>query len=267
MYAHLRVLSESTNQNSLVTESPQHSFAIHKPEPNTALTTVHRFRLARSNLGDLDILRNKPEEVGYGDIHLNATGVWLPTLFPDMYGIPESVMTLLSQTISLANAKSKLEDAAKKDPLVGTALAKHTRSLEDCIWAVIEGPHGPDKALTVAMQQGLLIYFYRRIYNLSARMLQHHVQQLLENVALCIDLAKHDQDYGASMGWACFMAASEAVKPDLQERAMDFVIRLRKRGVFFGIEQPETVVRRVWRERNTAGGSRSSWMDMVPENA
>lgn len=278
MYAHLRVLVESTyvakGAPHIAAESP--SFELSKLETDT-IVTLHQFRVTRSNLGDLDLARNKPDDLGYADIHLDATGVWPRTLYPDMYGLSESLMTLLSQTVSLANEKPNLEAAARKHLAMGKALTQHIKKLEGCIWSLaaqlskdstptITGQHSAlahDKLPGLAVHQALLIYFYRRVYNLSANILQSHVQKALEYLAPCMDSAKYDQDYGASFGWACFIAACEAVTPELQELSLSYLESLDSRGVFIGVEKPVTIAKEVWERRAQAGDMTLSWVEVA----
>jgi arginine metabolism regulation protein II len=290
MYAHLRILVESTNiaDGRASATKEQRALQWQAPE-NDKRVELHRFRIASNSLGDLDILRAKPEHVGYADIHLDATGVWLPTLFPDMFGIPELLMTLLSQTISLANARTKLDKAAIRDPVVGRAVTAHIKKLEECIWSLEpecaadltshsatrlvpvtaadteqhEQRYSPDKLLTFAVHQALLIYFYRRIHNVSAHILQIYVRKLLEHIEPCMHTAKHDQDYGASIGWACFIAASEATTTELQERGLAYIEVLEARGNFVGLRRPRKIVQRVWEERTKARNTTFNWVDAV----
>lgn len=280
MYAQLRVLVESTNVAKkgaqIMAESP--SFELSKPETDTAVT-LHRFQVTRSDLGDLDLARNKPDDVGYADIHLDATGVWLRTLYPDMYGLPESLMTLLSQTVSLANEKPNLEAAARKHLSMSKALTQHIKKLEGCIWSLAAqlskdstpSGTGQPSALTyeklpgLAVHQALLIYFYRRVHNLSANILQSHVQKALDYLGPCMEFAKYDQDYGAGIGWASFIAACEAVTPELQELSLSYLEVLESRGVSIGTDKPVTIAKEVWERRAQAGDMTLSWVEVTFE--
>lgn len=92
------------------------------------------FRLAADRLGDLDIAREKPAAIAYADIHLEISGHWSESFYVDIYGIPESLMTLLSQTVSLANDKKQLEKLANTNTSVSAGLKQHTTTLEQNIW-------------------------------------------------------------------------------------------------------------------------------------
>lgn len=97
------------------------------------------FRLARWNkeLGQ-KMLEIKDRERGENDLLLQDPGRWDATMYPEMFGVPESLLALLSQTIRLANER----DVAKKNPgddsLSWQEFSSRAQSLEKCIssWQV-----------------------------------------------------------------------------------------------------------------------------------
>ncbi|KAI8235990.1 Arginine metabolism regulation protein II [Colletotrichum sp. SAR 10_77] len=207
VYTHLRVIAESTDISS--DNAPKTGQALSAQAQAQAATemavSLRKFRIAEDSLGaDLDISREKPAEVGYADIHLDISGHWPVTMYPDIYGVPESLMTLLSQTISFANEKAKLEAIALYDPRVSAGLSRHVKMLEQHIWSWSldssdnqSGPSRPRelmnrdarlvdhpviKSLTLAMHQALIIYFYRRVYNMSAMVIQDAVRKTLDYI-------------------------------------------------------------------------------------
>ncbi|KAK2055034.1 hypothetical protein LY76DRAFT_662978 [Colletotrichum caudatum] len=279
VYTHLRVIAESTD---IVIDSA-------KGQVQTAAdmaVSLRKFRVAEGCLGaDLDLSREKPTEIGYSDIHLDVSGHWPLTMYPDIYGIPESLMTLLSQTISLANEKGKLEAIAMSDPRVSMALARHIKQLEQNIWSwsfnsadMESGPSRPwelvtqhtrlvdhpiVKSLTLAMHQALIIYFYRRIYNMSAMVIKDAVQKTLDFIQPCMEEAANDHEFAASIGWAGFVAACEATTPDLQERGRKILEAIDNKGVIFGTDKPSKLARSIWDKRKETGDWTISWLDMM----
>src|SRR5688572_11481353 len=111
MYTHLRVIAESM---SLCNEAlPECSTEVQDRD----LSYGRTFRITEEGLNmGLDPALEKTDEVGYSDIHLEVQGQWSHTLYPVIYGIPESLMTLLSQTVSLSNEKTRLETVARCNP-------------------------------------------------------------------------------------------------------------------------------------------------------
>ncbi|GAB7332138.1 hypothetical protein MBLNU13_g04014t2 [Cladosporium sp. NU13] len=66
--------------------------------------SVERFSVTEETLETgLDPTSEKTSDVGYHDIHLDVNGHWQETLYTKIYGVPETLLTLLSQTVKLAN--------------------------------------------------------------------------------------------------------------------------------------------------------------------
>lgn len=286
MYTHLRVIMESTN----FLTGPENP-ASPKPFPlnNSILspTNPSNFRISESNLGDLDSFRDKPEDIGYNDIHLDISGQWRVTLYPEIYGIPESLMTLLSQTISLVNEKPSLEFAGLSNPVISVALKQHIKTLEQQIWSwtpesakIPAGPERPEalvsgdsppydkpdaRSLILAIHQAVIIYFYRRVYNMSAMIVQDQVQKALDYIQPCLEVAKYDQDFAISIGWALFIAACEAATPELQRQGLECLEAIDDHGIFIDASKPSSIAQSVWDQRNLSGDMTYSWPDMMTQ--
>ncbi|VUC26985.1 unnamed protein product [Clonostachys rosea] len=287
MYTHLRVIMESTNifplqignENTDPSELSQVNIS------GASAGALRRFRISPSDLGDLDLMRAKPEDLGYHDIHLEASGIWPATLYPDMYGIPESLMTLLSQTISLANEKPKLELAAITNPSIAISLSNHIKTLEHQVWSwspqssqVPAGPAGPQalvtddtppldtplvEALILAMHKAIIIYFYRRVYNMSVMIVQDLVKKTLDFIQPYIGMFTNDQDYAISIGWSTFIAACEAATPELQKQAFECLEMMDDRGIFIEADKPSVVAKTVWQRREESGDLTFSWPGLM----
>ncbi|KAF4784875.1 hypothetical protein HER10_EVM0000003 [Colletotrichum scovillei] len=279
VYTHLRVIAESTD---IAIES-----AKSQAQAATEMAvSLRKFRIAEDSLGaDLDLSREKPAEVGYADIHLDVSGHWPVTMYPEIYGVPESLMTLLSQTISFANEKTKLEAMAMYDHRISMAMSRHIKQLEQNIWSwsmgssdMQSGPSRPRelvtqetklvdhpliRSLTLAMHQALIIYFYRRVYNMSAMVIQDSVRKTLDFIQPCLEETADDHDFATSIGWAAFIAACEATTPDLQERGLKVLQKIDSSGVIFGTDKPSVLAQSVWDKRTETGDWTLSWPDMM----
>ncbi|KAJ0159727.1 Arginine metabolism regulation protein II, partial [Colletotrichum tanaceti] len=290
VYTHLRVIAESTDIaiDAPRTQTQTQTQAQAQAQAATEVAvSLRKFRIAEDSLGaDLDLSREKPAEIGYSDIHLDISGHWPATMYPDIYGVPESLMTLLSQTISFANEKVKLEAVAMYDPRVSLALPRHIKQLEHNIWSwslesrdVESGPSRPRelvtghtrlvdhpavRSLTLAMHQALVIYFYRRVHNLSAMVVQDAVRRTLDFLQPCLGEAADDHDLATSIGWAGFVAACEAVTPDLQDKGREVLEAIDNKGWVFGTDKPSTLAQSVWDRRRETGDWTLSWPDLMP---
>ncbi|KAL0929229.1 uncharacterized protein CTRU02_215770 [Colletotrichum truncatum] len=289
MYTHLRLIAESTSLKPLVqaAQADVASEPTASPEYNAAIG-LPGFRLDENNLGKLDTTQEKTMEVGYNDIHLQVSGYWQPTLYPKMYSMPESLMTLLSQTISLATEKPALEAAALTSPSVSVALSHHTRTLEQQIWSwtpsPIELPVGPGRpqslvtadtpaldnrdarSMVLAVHQAIMIFFYRRVYNMNAMIVQEQVRKTLDFLEPCVGTRVFDQDFAVTIGWSCFIAACEAVSPDLQKRGLEYLEAMDGSGVFIETDKPSVIAKAVWKRRACSGDMSYSWLDHMMQH-
>lgn len=278
MYTHLRVMAESV----AVRSEP-----LFNPDQLSTISDTRTFRIGEESLNiGLDSTLEKTADVGYNDIHLEIQGQWKETLYPVIYGIPETLMTLLSQTISFANEKARLEAVASSNPNLSTAMAHHVKTLESSIWAWSPPaePLGParlgeisldeDQALidhpqarlmALAIHQALVIYFYRRVYNMNAMILQDLVRKTLNYLEPCIDQMVEDQDFATSLAWPAFIAACEAVSPDLQEKALKCLSATDSRGVYFTPKPATEVVSQIWEKRAASGDWTTSWNSVMVE--
>ncbi|KAH6885203.1 fungal-specific transcription factor domain-containing protein [Thelonectria olida] len=279
MYTHLRVIAESV---SLLPEAINTLDQSVTPE-----VSVRNFRLTEESLNiGLDPAHEKSLDVGYNDIHLQIQGQWKETLYPVIYGIPESLMTLLSQTISIANEKKRLEGLARINPKISVDLAHHVKTLETSIWswsgaAESVGParppqtvleteqelidHPQARSMALAIHQALVIYFYRRVYDVNAMILQDNVRKTLDYLEPCLEQMIDDQDFVASLAWPAFIAASEAVAPDLQEKALRCLTVTDERGLYFTPKPARQIVSSIWERRKQSGDWTMSWPCIITE--
>lgn len=283
MYTHLRLILETT-------KVPTKSLASTETQAEKSSSQLIEYTIPRSfgiqaeNLGDLDLNRQKPDDVGYNDIHLDVTGMWQATLYPEIYGVPETLMSLLSQTISLVNEKPHLEAAGMCNPAVSMALSKHIRTLEQQIWSwkASSGSHSNQSTITagdcpqnlsrtesmiLAMHQAVIIFFYRRVYNMSVMIIQSQVQRALEYIQPCLELGKFDSDFSVSIGWSTFIAVCEAATPDLQELGLRCLEAVDDHGMFLEYGKPSVMAKAVWEQREKTHDFTFGWPDLLSQQA
>ncbi|KAL3952128.1 hypothetical protein ACCO45_013845 [Purpureocillium lilacinum] len=284
LYTHLRVIMESTSimSKSVASKDGEQwrlaSQLVQTPMPS-------QFRVNAQNLGKLDSTHPKPEDVGYNDIHLDVSGIWQATLYPEIFGVPETLMTLLSQTISLVNERPRLQAASLNNPMVSAALSQHIKTLEQQIWSWSlqrsNAPFGPrppqfllDEAeapvnrqqaesMILSMHQALIIFFYRRVYNISAMVIQDQVKKTLEFVQPCLEMERFDADFSVSISWSTFIAAAEAATPDLQELGLRCLEAVDDRGMFIERGKPSAMAKAVWEHRRRTNDFSYGWPDMM----
>ena len=283
-YTHLRIMAES------ISIAPGPGSVDSNTGNSLARSDMRAFNIAVDSLNTgLDPAQEKTGDIGYNDIHLEIQGRWKETLYPVIYGIPESLMTLLSQTISLSNEKARLESIAWTDRRVSVALSDHIKTLEGRIWSWTLSPErpGPERppqqlaspslgyselsnhpqarSMVLAIHSALIIYFYRRVYNMSAMIVQDQVRKTLDHLEDCTDQAfVNDPDFITSLAWPAFIAACEATAPDLQEKSLRYLEAAETRGGACFTPMPATMVVSMIRQRRHASGEWNiSWPDVL----
>ncbi|KAJ5679194.1 fungal-specific transcription factor domain-containing protein [Penicillium macrosclerotiorum] len=280
MYTWLRIFAESTCGCALVRVCPA--------RPNASLVSdrevtqaLRSFRLSNAaTLTELDMGVEKTDSVGYQDIHLEVMGTWSNSLFSAMYGVPESLMGLLSQAIRLANEQELLTRDTLVDVEVVTNLNKRTKILEHHIlsWDKKQpplpiSPHFTDSEINsatteafyynaFAMHQGLILFYYRRVHNINALILQETVQKALRFIEQACSSNKIEE-HNSSLIWPCFIAACEAVDKILQMRLLDWLRDMFHRTAVSTFATAADVVQRVWKAREESSDYTLGWFDVM----
>lgn len=280
IYTWLRILAESTCGCALVRVCPA--------RPNSSLVSdgeltkgLRSFRLPNvATLTELDMGVTKTDSVGYQDIHLEVMGTWSNSLFPVMYGVPESLMGLLSQAIRLANEQELLTRDTLVDVEVVTNLNQRTKLLEHHIlsWDRKQPPlpislHVVDSESdsatpevfcynAFAMHQSLILFYYRRIHNINALILQETVRKALHFIEQACSSNKR-KEHNSSLLWPCFIAACEAVDKSLQVRLLDWLRDMFRKTAVSTFAKAVDVVQRVWKARQESNDYTLSWFDVM----
>ena len=163
------------------------------------------------------MLRTKTQEEGENDLHLQMPGDWSATMYPEIFGVSEQWIMLVSLIVQLAKEK---EGNNLQNEGIGLSLKgflERAKAIEALINRLQRPNTDPQLSnLLDAMQNALSIYFYRRIHNIDASVLQTKV----ESVRRCLSRIESTQSmtvYGAARFiWPAFIAACEAEHPEAQ---------------------------------------------------
>jgi len=233
--------------------------------------SIARFSVTEETLETgLDVTSEKTSEVGYNDIHLDVNGHWQETLYTKMYGVPETLLTLLSQTVKLANGKQRLEAVATSSKRVSDALTRHTKRLERNLWALRLHEATPDensatRPLILAVHQALIVYFYRQVQRVDAMILQDSVTKALNHLEPCLDQLDRGNDLTLLVAWTAFVVACEAATDTLQARALACLARIEACAAFFTISKMSHIAQRVWAHRQQTDDWTISWLDVAKD--
>jgi arginine metabolism regulation protein II len=211
-------------------------------------------------------------------------GQWDETLFPDIYGIPESLMSLLSQVIRLANEQELLHRGGPTvDARIAGELKRRASLLEQYILSWEQSPRsksvtvkgGQDTAIgqnqpashfmVQAMHQALILFYYRRVPNISALILQDTVRKCLDFLTqydtACLEESVAQSD--SAILWPGFVAACEALDPELQTSLLDWLVATGHRTSLGPFSAAAGTAQCVWKARSEKKDYTLSWFDVM----
>ncbi|KAF2824650.1 hypothetical protein CC86DRAFT_456697 [Ophiobolus disseminans] len=225
------------------------------------------FRMTDWSDLDRQMVKIKDREEGENDLHLEMPGFWPKTLYPEIFGVPEAYMFALSLILRLGEWKDSavggdtgLRDFLDRAKTVERYIKRLNRP------DIIAGKSAPNPALDNmfdAMQNALIIYFYRRIYDLDSSLLQTHVA----NVGRCL-LRSEQSEQGIVHGssrllWPVFIAACEAEDPGDQSVFSTWLSGCYDRSGLRYFENARKSAECIWAKKRCSEELSISWADSM----
>ncbi|KAL2698473.1 hypothetical protein AAEP93_009861 [Penicillium crustosum] len=230
------------------------------------------FRLSGWKNLDQEMMRVRGQEEGENDLHLERPGFWSDTLYPEIFGIPEAWVLLLSQVVRLGKEK----DAAEADDASNCISLKEfigrAKTLEDYINNLplpsleniqSELDHEIIENMLNAMQNALAIYFYRRIHDVDASLLQKKVLGVLDRLLRCEHRDSSVVHGSAGFIWPAFIAACEAEDPLVQASFSDWFGNSARRSGLSCFTETLANIQRIWQEKTCSNGKSITWLDLM----
>lgn len=262
-YAYLRIINETVLLPDIVTDEEHELRSILDAPgpPSEAPLRITKWMV----VPDFGLSTVKDLQLGQNDLHLEFPGRWDLTMYPEIFGIPESFVGLVSHITRLGNERDRLlngtpandeQTPTMRDFLLRAKLLdKHV-----CRW---EPPSGPHHFMFCAMQKALSVFFYRRVYDVDVTTLQHSVRQVR-------DLLTQSQTWYTESGqravyavWPAFVTACEALSPDLQEFFQTWFQQGFQQSGLASFRLAGSIVQDVWGNRAQERGKAVHWPDIM----
>ncbi|CAI7623113.1 unnamed protein product [Penicillium glandicola] len=230
------------------------------------------FRLSGWKNLDQEMMRVRGQEEGENDLHLERPGFWSNTLYPEIFGIPEPWVILLSQVIRLGKEKDAAEGDNASNCISLKEFIGRAKTLEDYINNLpfpslekvhSELDHGVIENMLNSMQNALAIYFYRRIHDVNASLLQQKVVGVLDNLQRCEHTDSTVVHGSAGFIWPAFIAACEAEDPLVQVSFSDWFVNSARRSGLSCFTETLANIQRIWQEKTCANGKSVTWLDLM----
>ncbi|KAJ5194048.1 Protein of unknown function DUF3468 [Penicillium cf. griseofulvum] len=299
VYTWLRIVGESTfvlhgeNPSPSSFEALGSQFQSHftpssetmgNTEPNPRLDDFLRLETQNSD-SDLNIDERKDQTSGLHDIHLQDSRSYPETLYKQIYGIPETWLSLVSQTTRLANVLEMFRIAREAGQTMNLeaweTLQRRSTRLENMICSFSLGrtragvlelhadskPHGH---MVEALNAALVIFFYKRIRQTHPAALQGHVDSVITALQACSATLTQDDPTGPGTAWPLFIAGCEAMSTARREAIMSMVDRASLVCGFAAFGTARNIIIEVWRKQDehmtaNRGESMPSWVDIVKQ--
>lgn len=262
-YAYLRIINETVLLPDIVTDKGHELQSILDAPgpPSEAPLRITKWMV----VPDFGLSSAKDLQLGQNDLHLEFPGRWDLTMYPEIFGIPESFVGLVSHVTRLGNERDRLLNGSPADngctPTMRDFLLR-AKLLDEhvCRW---EPPSGPHHFMFCAMQKALSIFFYRRVYDVDVTTLQHSVRQVRDLLAQSQTWYTESGQRGVFPVWPAFVTACEALSPDLQEFFQTWFEQGFQQGGLASFRLAASIVRDVWGNRAQVRGKAVHWPEIM----
>ncbi|KAL6915431.1 hypothetical protein FSST1_006926 [Fusarium sambucinum] len=202
------------------------------------------------------------------DIHLKQDQGISDSTFIMLYGVSETWLSLVSQTTRLANLMQAVKHGSKEDkPSLYEHIERHKWVLEHriCSFSMtgattstsIDSNHLVDiysqesqpttrSHLVRALNFALIIFFYRRIYNVHPHILQQYVNVVAKSLQEFELYCEKEGQSGPGSPWPAFMAGCEAMTKKYRDYFEDWFDRAFARTGFTRLLTAKKCMQKVW---------------------
>ncbi|CAF3502421.1 unnamed protein product [Fusarium graminearum] len=216
------------------------------------------------------------------DIHLADVSQDHENMYMQIYGVPETWLSLVSQITRLANVMDRLSAQKKPDAEALMAIQPRASYLENAV-CLFRSRHGkgspsmsaspnsapggtPHMHMVRALASALVIFFYRRIRKVNPLVLQDSVNDVVDSLHAFDEALERNNLLGPGTAWPAFIAGAEA----RGRQRIDIAEWLDKgfsRSGFESYKSSKEVLSEVWRRRDAAGGGMPNgdvctWMEV-----
>ncbi|KAK1144459.1 hypothetical protein N8T08_005331 [Aspergillus melleus] len=266
VYTWLRIVGESTQPDS-------------GGESDLRLDDFLRIHPKPSD-SDLNIDEPKDDEIGLHDIHLLDSREFSGTLYRQVYGIPETWLSLVSQTTRLANVMKTLEvfrstSKDKEGALEALeVLQRRSARLENMICSfkhsrtskTAPDQHdisvAPHNHFIRALNSALVIFFYRRVRQVHPSILEGHIDDVISALQDFNASLSEGSQTGPGTVWPLFIAGCEAMTSARRESILSLLEAGEAKCQFAPFRTARKVMVEVWNCQDD--GSSSSQRDSIP---
>lgn len=197
--------------------------------------------------------------------------------FGQIYGFPLQLLSFISRSTYLANDRHQFHITShegKQTPELDTLITALENDI--CSWEVSDKDIFQDdeqvaisvsrvimSSLTAAIHSAVMVFFYRRVRVINPLLLQSYVEKTIANLELFEQEMREFSLINCGIVWPGFIAAAEALEPDLQARAYQLLRRSAASSGMRNFDVAADFVRDLWQLRKEKQVSSLTWVDLV----
>ncbi|KAL4963462.1 Zn(II)2Cys6 transcription factor [Aspergillus stella-maris] len=287
VYCWLRIMSESTYVLHEYTLSSQHQQALNAffqaQRSRDQDTRLDDFRHIQTSEHDLNIDEPKARRLDITDIHLQDSRHSDETLGRQVYGIPETWLSLLSQTTRLANVMEVVKGETTQDSMLNSSihcdLEERASRLETVIHSFsarpIESDYPAEQAskyrlIMETFNSALLVFFYRRVRRVHPAILRREIDKVILASSQLHATLDEKETLGLGTLWPLFVAGCEATTRDQRDCIMQLLEKAKLKSGLAPSERAKDILSEVWKRQDghSAVNRRDrlpTWMDVCKE--
>lgn len=226
---------------------------------------------------NLDIDDPKDARKDITDIHLQDSRKSLYTLGKQVYGISETLLSLVSQTTRLANVLEKLRTAQTSELMIESKVWNFLQERSDRLENVVHSyasrdpdamaPSSPDSYILQALNAALVILFYRRVRRVHPAILEAQVEKIILALG---NLNMESYHAGPGFLWPVFLAGCEATKKTHRDSILGLVEEAEKQCGLAPFKIAKDIMTALWQmqDEHLAANRRESlptWIDVLKQ--
>jgi hypothetical protein len=277
----IRIFSEngrSEMRAPLLLDSGQERSAMFTPTQDGSIWA--KLLQSRTDLNENDL-----RQTGDG---IQDHGEWTPSMFEQIYSIPETLFRLIGRATKLAGLVDQVESSVLA---TSNATSKSITALETdiCSWkndiprpGSITSPDDnqtqfpPDtssKASSAllyhfreAVHSALLIYFYRCVRMVDTYTVQPFVERTMEHIQVYAQERLKSGYHSSSTIWPVFVAACEALDDGIRQKMSAWFTREAAQTGLRSFQMADQAVKDVWNARDRSGNRNLPWAHILKHN-
>ncbi|KAF7189180.1 Arginine metabolism regulation protein II [Pseudocercospora fuligena] len=265
-YAYERIFFESTSRGGIgSSQYARHARTMIESSGARAYSKDSlSFRLPTLDNLETDMLKVKDQEMGENDLHLEVPGRWPSSQYDEIFGISESYVFLVSLIIRLAKEKEGDIDDGQPNNLSMKSFTTRAKSIERCIKQQRPQPSSETDLdhIIEATHHAVVIYFYRRIHDVDAFMLQCNVSKV-RDALLRYESASIEKGFATlRLIWPAFIAACEAEDASMQTFFTKWFETASQQSGLKLFDATMFRIEKIWQEERSGSGA-SYWSYMA----